>query len=58
MNEARKSWSLAKHLSCSSEDDYGVLKAIAKIKRKAGKEGKEPKSRKQRKPKRKLAKEV
>ena len=58
MNEARKSWSLAKHMGCSSEDEYGVLKTIDKIKRKARKEGKEPKSRKQRKHKRKLAKEV
>ena len=58
MNEARKSWSLAKHMGCGSEDEYGVLKAIAKIKRKARKGGKEPKSKKQRKHKRKLAKEV
>ena len=54
MNEARKPWSLAKHLGCCSEDEDGVLKAIAKIKRKAGKKGKEPKSRKQRKHKRKM----
>lgn len=55
MAVAKKSWFVAKQLGCYSEDEEGVLNALAKANKRLGKESK---SRKKRKHKRKIEKEV